>query len=336
MQPPTLTPKTKTEEAPHIPELAEVPSVITQAKTQGWDAGFFHFGKAEQKGVDYFNCGLVHRPDGLWLIVRRSKWKNGLRFGMNDLVAFLLNGRNPVRGVPIRTEKRWPDEQWEDPRAVFANGKTFVTCCNFIWANHGWTGAHQMISEVNSDWSSVKRYDPIYGHNGDNIGQNKHHEKNWLLWFHKGEPHIVYKGNPHVVARFTKDFELIEEWETEGNLQWNYGEIRGGTPPVLLDREYWTFAHSSTPWKGNKRQYHLLAYAFQCHPPFRITRIVNTPLLSGSPEDGGIPTKPPCLFACGSIIRNHVWTITAGVNDKRCAWFDIPHADILKRCRDVC
>jgi predicted GH43/DUF377 family glycosyl hydrolase len=318
------------------PSLLAIKSVVLQSRDNGWSADFFNFGLAARRGVDYFNPGLVERPDGLWLIARRSKWKSGLAFGMNDLVAFLLNGKHPVRGVPIRMEQRWPDEQWEDPRAIFHNGKTYVSCCNFIWTNQGWTGAHQIISDVSMDWGSVRRYDPIYGDNGENIGKNAHHEKNWLFWFHNGLPHMIYRGFPHTVVRFDTEFRFLKSWVTVNDTGWRYGEIRGGTPPVLVDGEYWTFFHSSTPWHRPKRQYHLGAYAFSAAPPFHLTRITEFPLLSGSPDDGGVPSKPPCIFACGSRIVNNLWTVTCGVNDLRCLWVDIPHADILDRTEAVC
>lgn len=327
----TLSP----EITPQILDTRSVPSVIVQARQRGWPADFFNFGAADKKGVEYFNPGLVQRPDGLWLIARRSKWRQGLKFGMNDLVAFLLEGERPLRGIPIRMEQRWPDEQWEDPRAIYHNGKTLVSCCNFIWTSQGWTGAHQIISEVSMDWQSVKRFDPIYGHNGENIGKNTFHEKNWIFWFHLDKPYMIYQGWPHTIVKFNDRFEVTATWQTVNETGWQFGEIRGGTPPVIVDREYWTFFHSSTPWVPPKRQYHLGAYAFEPHPPFRITKITREPLISGSADDGGIPTKPPCVFACGSIYRNGQWMVTAGVNDMRCAWFKIPQEDILKRCVKV-
>jgi predicted GH43/DUF377 family glycosyl hydrolase len=313
----------------------ETPSILRQTDFR---VGFFNFGAAEKKGVDYFNCGLVRRPDGLWLIVRRSRNQSRLHFGFNDLVAFLLDEqtRRPLRGQPIKMQKRWEQEQWEDARAVYHNGRTFISCCDFIWQRGSWTGAHQIMEEVSNDWQSIKRYDPVYGHNEDNLGKNKWHEKNWLWFIHEGEWHLIYKGNPHTVAKFNDDFELMDEWENpEVELGWEYGEIRGGTPPVRVGSEYWTFFHSSTPWRPPYRKYHMGVYAFRAEPPFKLTRVSMFPILTGSPDDPSSPTKPVVVFACGAVLENKKWFVTFGVNDLKCGFIEIPHEQLLKMTIEI-
>lgn len=316
-----------TEKSPQ-PSVQEFPSILEQTD---FKVGFFNFGLMEQKGTDYFNCGLVQRPDGIWLIARRSRQRKGVRFGMNDIMAFLLDGKRPVKGYQVRLQKRWPDEQWEDARAYYHDGKTYISCCDFVWSNQGWTGAHQIVERVSSDWFGQKRFDPIYGHNGENLGRNSYHEKNWIWFFHNGEPHLVYQSNPHVVARFNWNFELMDEWQnTELDLGWDYGEIRGGTPPVLVGDEYWTFYHSSVEWKPPYRRYVMGAYAFESKPPFRITRNTLFPILTGSDKDPHGDRKPIVVFACGAIIQNGVWFVTFGVNDLKCGWMEIPHDKLLE------
>ncbi len=313
---------------------AETPSILKQTDLK---VGFFNFGGAEKVGVDYFNCGLVRRPDGLWLITRRSRSRKGLSFGFNDLVAFLLDEKThrPLRGSLIKMQQRWPDEQWEDARAVYHQGRTFISCCDFIWNRGSWTGAHQIVEEVGDGWQSLQRYDPIYGHNQNNLGQNRWHEKNWLWFVHDGAWHLIYKADPHTVAKFNNSFELMDEWVTEPEIVWEYGEIRGGTPPVRVGDYYWTFFHSSTPWKTPRRQYHLGAYAFEAKPPFRVTRISTFPILSGSEEDGGGEKKPACIFAVGSELRDGTWLVTGGCNDIKCFWLEIPHSQLLKMTAEI-
>ena len=320
-------------------EKVETPSILKQTDFR---VGFFNFGAAEKAGVDYFNCGLVRRPDGLWLIARRSRNRKGLAFGYNDLVAFLLDEKThrPLRGSLIQMQKRWPDEQWEDARAVYHNGRTFISCCDFIWNRGSWTGAHQIVEEVTDGWSSIRRHDPIYGHNEYNLGQNKWHEKNWIWFVHEGKWHLVYQANPHTVAEFNDNFELMNEWVNPVlDLAWDYGEIRGGTPPVRIRDgvrdEFWTFFHSSTPWKAPFRQYHMGVYAFEAKPPFRITRISTFPILSGSQDDPHGPKKPIVVFAQGAVWENDSWFVTMGVNDMKCAWIEIPHQQLLKMTAEI-
>jgi predicted GH43/DUF377 family glycosyl hydrolase len=314
------------------PVLETVPVDTPSIREQTfWPAGIFSLGSAEKRGVEFFNCGLVQRPDGLWLITRRSRWVSGLRFGMNDLVAFLLIGRQPTKGFRINMENRWPDEQFEDPRALYHAGKTYVSCCDFVWTNRGWTGAHQIISEVSDDWRSVRRYDPPWAKNGGNTGSNRGHEKNWVWFFHEGLPHMVYSIHPHCVVRFTEGFDPINCWFTPNEIPWEHGEARGGTPPVLVDNEYWTFFHSSTQWTPRRKQYHMGAYAFEARHPFRITRMTCFPLLSGSAHDRNSDNKPLVVFPNGAVLRDGRWFVVFGVNDLNCGWVEIPRQDLIER-----
>jgi predicted GH43/DUF377 family glycosyl hydrolase len=256
-------------------------------------------------------------------------------FGTNDLMAFKLENNIPAYGVPVKLFPRFYKEQFEDSRCVMLGGRTFISCCNFIWHHNGWTGAHQIVCEVGYDWNQSRRIDPVYGYNGASIGENTGHEKNWLWFFREGVPHLVYKAHPHVVAVFDTDFKFVESHRTFWNCYWQYGEIRGGTPPVFVDNEYWTFFHSATDWKENKRQYHMGAYAFESKPPFRITKITRKPLLSGSQKDRWFPGKPICCFPTGSIFKNNKWLVVGGCNDVNCFHITIPHDDLAKRMVDV-
>ena len=307
--------------------MKQTPSILTQTP---WKAGFFHFGKAEFPRSAYFNCGLVSRPDGNWLAVRRAVFDRAVRVGKNDIVAFKLDDKIPLHGIRVKLTKTFEGEHYEDPRAIYHKGITYVSCTDFVWSSKGWSGAHQIIEAVNNNWESIKRFDPVYGRNGAGIGQNSGQEKNWLWFFHNDEPHLVYNGRPHIVARFSHDFRHREDYKTDNKHPWRWGEIRGGTPPVLVNGEYWTFFHSSTPWHPPYRQYHMGAYAFQAEPPFAITKMTHKPLLSGSDQDKWAQGKPIVVFPCGATYRNNQWFVTGGCNDLCCFWIEIPHEGLLE------
>lgn len=313
--------------------LHGVPSITQQTP---WKCEFFDFGKAQFPGVDYFNCAITKIGDKKWLITRRSIHHKGQLFGMNDLVAFELRGMTPLRGFKIGMEKRFTGEQWEDPRVLVNDGRVWVSCCDFVWQKGKWTGAHQIISEVNERWHTTRRYDPVYGGNGANLGQNKTHEKNWLFFFQGETPHLIYKASPHEVVALNPDFSPIKmpdrwpmgyktEWDSS---VWKYGEIRGGTNPVLIGDEYYTFFHSSTPWMKPKRQYHMGCYTFESKPPFAVKRITVEPLLSGSHKDVWAKGKPLVVFPCGAIFEHNNFIVSLGVNDLVSAWIEIPKRDI--------
>lgn len=264
-------------------------------------------------------------------MVRRSRAVRHCPFGLNDIVAFkLIDGTRPTFAKPLQIRAFYGDEHFEDPRAIYYNGRTLVSCTNFIWAPRN-SGAHQIICEFDDDWGLLKRYDPPYGGNGPHCYGNKRQEKNWLWFIHDDKPHLIYNADPHDVAQFTWDFKPALRYETRPKMRWAWGQMRGGTPPFRVGDEYVTFFHSSIDWmQGGGRRYYIGAYGFEAKPPFKITRYTSQPLLHGSTHDVWAPGKPACLFACGSILRHGEWFVTMGINDMICGFACIPHADLEK------
>jgi hypothetical protein len=165
---------------------------------------------------------------------------------------------------------------------------------------------------------------------------NAGHEKNWLFFPYGGSPHCVYMTKPFRVLRFDGRLNVVEEYQTDDfNPLWKHGEPRGGTPPVIVDGEYWTFFHSSLPWTETKRRYHMGAMAFRVNPPFNITRCTTLPLLSGSIKDQWYPPMPLVVFPGGAVFDEHrrEWLVVFGVNDISCGYIRIPHADLKQLCR---
>lgn len=311
----------------HPPAQVETPSF-----TQQWfKAGLFNFGKATVAGTDYFNCGIIERHDGRWLVTRRCKYSEKDKLGMNDLVAFKLDGLAPSYGVRVDLGIRYEMEHYEDPRVFYLNGRLHVSCCTFIRNRRGCNYPHQILCEVNDDWKLIRRYDVVCGSNGNDTWSNTRHEKNWTYFSHEGKSMLLY--TPHFAFELNTDMQPFEAgYEWHWKKEWVHGQMRGGTPPVLVGDEYWTFFHSSTEHHIGKRQYHMGAYAFEAKAPFKPTRITREPLLSGSIMDGGCPGKPPCVFACGALLDRKKWLVTFGVNDHACGWVEIPMLDLTKRC----
>src|SRR5216117_3546386 len=90
-----------------IPQTDSTPSIIEQAKVAGWNADYYYFGKLEGEGSDYFNAGLIERPDGIWMLTRASGLHaQGFMYGQNSIVAFKMDGggKIPTHGKILR----WP------------------------------------------------------------------------------------------------------------------------------------------------------------------------------------------------------------------------------------
>lgn len=315
------------------------PSVLEQAEKNGWKSGYYNFGKLEGDGNDYFNPGIVERKDGLWLLVRRSEpHPQGFRFGQNFVFAFKLDetGKNPLMGVRLR----WPvpdsSQHFEDPRGFYHEriNQTIIGCCTFIWNQDGtWTGAHQCLGAFDHDWICQKLdYPRVGGNPGEmvKITDKSKYEKNWLWFLHEEKLALLYKAKPWMVVRFGETWSETKSYSSEG-VGWPYGAIRGGTTPVRIGDLYYTFHHSSLPWRGRYRRYYAGAMAFEAHPPFAPKYITPEPILSGSQNDKWAQRKPLVIFPCGALYRDGTWLITSGVNDLCSAWTEIPHESLLER-----
>lgn len=332
-------------EEPEIPHNDDTPSVIEQARSQGWQADIIHFGKAEQPGIDFFNPGLVRRPDGLWLLVRTSAARDGMPFGHNQIWACKFDGKQPLGGPILKFPNSRADEQFEDPRAVYWNGQTWISCVNFEWfANGSWTGAHQMLGVfkdkspqgvTEESWSPLARRDPIVGTNQGKPGHTHgKHNKNLTYFFLRDTLYCVYTSDPWHVVQFGDTWEKQIPYISEG-VSWNYGIVRGGTPPVLVGDKFYTFFHSSVTWTGRYRRYYMGALAFEANPPFKPLLWTQKPILIGSQNDPWQQRKPLVVFPCGAVFEDSKWLISLGINDLKCAWVEIPHADVEKMLSPV-
>ncbi len=315
------------------------PSILEQAKLNGWNCEYYSFGTLDGQGTEFFNTGIIERPDGLWLLTRASgQHPQGFMYGQNSIIAFKLadSGKQPCYGKVLSWPVGNPQQHFEDPRGIYhaALGQTLIGCCTFLWNGPGdWTGPHQAFGAFDEEWNCKKMdYPKIGGNPGsmEKIQKHSDYEKNWLWFIHAENLVLLYKANPWKMFIFGNRWSEKEEIKGEG-VTWPYGEIRGGTTPVKVGDYYFTFHHSSLPWKGRYRRYYAGCLAFDAKPPFTPRLITAEPLLIGSQNDTWAQRKPLVVFPCGAIIKDETWLITLGVNDMVSAWLEVPHQDLLKR-----
>jgi predicted GH43/DUF377 family glycosyl hydrolase len=313
------------------------PSIVEQAKENGWTAGFFDLPVAE--GLGHFNSGMCQDDRGqYWLVTRRWERREKMEASWHSTLhayRFWWEGDKPLLGEPIDlVMSNDPFEEAEDPRVLFRDGHFFVSYCS--WSQRTLYHAKQVFTEFDRDWKFKSALKVPYGMNNYKTPSKllKPSEKNWCFFNHDGAWHFVYSASPqHVVVEIGKK-RLIEH-KTDNELKWRYGEIRGGTPPVRVGDEYFSFGHSSLPWKRRQKRYYTLCCAFEAKPPFRITRITEKPLICGSEFDSRINRGPLVTFACGSHFENGQWIVIGGCNDEQSFYLKLPHEDLLKRMTAV-
>ncbi len=313
----------------YVSRLVLVDDIPQLEKQSPWPFDFFKF--PQQAGVYYFNSSIIRFEKQLWICCRRLRQE--VNRELNDLVMFQLNDQlHPDIMVPVILPLERPEDNYEDPRLFIHRKELWVGSCNFRVGSY----AHQCVSRLDRTFQCVEHIRPAFGNNRGTLGGQIGHEKNWIWFSHDKELHFIYKTSPkHCIVR-TENGKPVEEFVThKTNPLWKAGEPRGGTTPVKVGDEYWTFFHSSTPWRDRKRRYHMGATAFRAEPPFEMTRMTTMPLLTGSENDVYRHGLPPVVFPNGAIFENDVWTVSMGVNDTSTAWVKIPMDDLEQMMRKI-
>ena len=290
----------------------------------------------EETGTYYFNPAIIQEPDGrILLFARRCRNKRekdeDVYLEKNDIVCFeLTKDLRATKKALLQLTSHFPNEQFEDPRVVRFGDKYGLSCCTFVPFK---SYAHQAMFLLDKQFLNVGRFDPVYGNNYAQAMVNDGHEKNWLYFVHDNAPHVVYSANPHVVVRLNGRLEKEQEYVTnEFNPLWKFGEVRGGSNPILADGLYWTFFHSSLPWINKKRRYYMGAYAFEAKAPFRIVRMTTMPILTGTNQEDWWPGLPAVVFPCGAFFDSakNQFVISYGINDVDCGYMRLPLSDLLE------
>jgi predicted GH43/DUF377 family glycosyl hydrolase len=111
-------------------------------------------------------------------------------------------------------------------------------------------------------------------------------EKNWVPFDFEENLLMGYSINPHVILYpLLRSGVCCTVASTSATIDWPWGELRGGTPALLVDGEYLAFFHSSNAMfskqsRGKKAQHYFMgAYTFSAQPPFELTRISPSPIV---------------------------------------------------------
>lgn len=304
-------------------------SLYDQCEENRWSCGQFSFPYATN--TVFFNPSIVRYKGRLLLITRRYRWDIPTdKSNSSDLVIFDIRGSSMTLKLPpivVSLPKRDPREQFEDPKAFIYKGKIRIMVASWVH----WTkwNIRQTMLELSDDLRTATIVaEPTIGGQVSDFKSNTRHEKNWCPFEHNGWLNLVYQISPHTV--FDHEQKKIVGSKTP---QWNYGEPRGGTPPIKVGNEWISFFHSALTWIKPKRRYFMGAYAF--NENFEITRFTKEPLLAGSEEDVRSLGGPLVVFPNGATFEKEVFTVVSGVNDEACMWCDIKLKDLNKRMVEV-
>lgn len=170
-------------------------------------------------------------------------------------------------------------------------------------------------------------------------------EKNWQFFTPGNAPTevlIVYSINPHLIlqtvnllAEETGPVICVPKYVSR-RLGWYLSpEMRGGTPPLLVDDKYWSFFHYIKKGVNRKKTYFAGWYCFDSQPPFKaIGRSVKPIIWADTPPL--LPqlnkTVTAVVYPAGAVFDelSRQWYVSYGLNDEAMRIMLLKH-DILAR-----
>lgn len=284
-----------------------------------WDGEVFGFETAENEVV--FNPSLT---SSFWF-ARRSVSQAGDRKD-SSIFAFrapLYNEKITER-IPVNLPGYTGDD-FEDPRAIADDSGIALSYTRVPKDGY----PCQELAFLDKDLNIKDVWHVDFGNNGASPRSSKGPEKNWIWFKHDGLWHMIHWLEPMTVVR-VKDGKVDEVFNTNKfNPNWMHGVRHGGAHPTRIGDEFFGFCHSLLPWFGRDRsRYFISAYAFEAKPPFAMTRLARTPLLSSNDDTTNNPCS--CVIAGGALLAGKTWRLAVGAKDDTCMRIEIPHADVLE------
>jgi predicted GH43/DUF377 family glycosyl hydrolase len=159
-------------------------------------------------------------------------------------------------------------------------------------------------------------------------------QKNWVPFIVDGRQLCVYSHQPFTILEDIGN--KMSSVHTGKMVAWDYGEIRGGAPPVRHDGLWWHWFHSSRVESDGKFDvlvYYVGVYAFD--DSFQIQKITPEPVMAGSAfcysQPWDMNGRVSAVFPCGALIRGGNWLVSYGYLDTEARIAEIPLEAVEER-----
>jgi predicted GH43/DUF377 family glycosyl hydrolase len=263
-----------------------------------------------------YNSSVVKYLGRMLLAYRAENDESGSWIYITEIDSqYQPTGENIKVNFPVNH----PDNQFEDPRLQIMGGKLFLSVS--FWEERKWSyHPQQRLFQLSESLEVVSEWPLEYGKNG-RTGV----EKNWVFFDRNNFAHGIYTYHPFTVFDLSSHGVGGTVKYVDG-FKWSYGQIRGGTPPVLIDNEYWLFFHSSM--RDTSLRYYMGVAVFDID--FNPKRMTKIPLLCGTDLDPFKHWKPLVVFPSGLVYDNGKFIVSMGVNDLWTAIAEYNKTDIDK------
>lgn len=290
-----------------------------------------HIPSVTQQGFDVVPVKSAHHDYNSGMILHQGRhFLASRRFNPDSHNCSIVIKVGTLRGYEDVAVLDLPNElgtaHFEDCRLFRHNGRIYGAYTEGRYHNIPFVAIQKLVL-FDNNWKVEKHWTIQYGRNGFL------YEKNWQFFSNPdtGHLHFVYSIQPHVVVELSDNMEVIDEVVRPLNIEWPWGTLSGGTPPVRVGHEYVSFFHSYVNNAKHQRRYSMSAYTFD--DMFRVTAMTK-PLLFGSEHDGIRDNPafkywhPLVVFPTGALydVEQHAWHVSLGVNDLFDAIAEIPNS----------
>jgi len=295
-----------------------------------------------------FNASIITRDKDSYLIAFR-KDNNQKIFTSNSSVIGLVelkkNNFNQQENLHlIDTEKTRP----EDPRLFYLDNQIYLLYT--YWSKQG-PQCRQELGILDREGMFINKQKIAYG--------PQRIQKNFtpFIYTHNNETSLnfVYLFNPlEIVTLDSNNLKCIRQDQNPSqnilsNWENIWGQIRGGTPALLVDNEYLAFFHSCFTDKNKTIWWVMGAITFEGFPPFNITKISKHPIIASDFYTYPICPSAFCyarkdknfkiLFPCGYTIEHSenktLFHIVCGENDSAIRMITIDQNELYKNMIEI-
>jgi predicted GH43/DUF377 family glycosyl hydrolase len=249
-----------------------------------------------------FNSSLIRWKGSLYLCYRSG------HYYAKCFIVKLSEDYIPEKSQEIIISHELANSGLDDPRLIVFQNKLHVVITG-IADLRGNRSSNLLVCELDEDFRTVKIE---YFH----YNLRDQFEKNWQFFEYQNSLYSVYSISPHLILRChhgSADYAYL----SDPLMMWTGGHLRGSTPPVKINNEYYSWMHGCVDTPG-RRYYNIGLYAFNAYPPFQITRITPNPILWGDPETRSsemIMNNHAIIFPCGAIFEDGLWKLSMGIHD---------------------
>jgi len=177
-----------------------------------------------------FNNSILFWRGRILMTYRHQYGHPNVLYGYSNVIIAELDDKfKPVGKTKLLIENA------QDGRLCILNGGLYCSYSSIL----GGERCHMHICKLDDNLNVTfdKHFNPIKN-------PTKHLEKNWVFCSMDGEIFCVYDYQPQLtIWRMNEDFEITDTI-TKDPVVWEFGEVRGGTPPILIDGNFVSIVHS--------------------------------------------------------------------------------------------